>query len=237
MGRTDRDRTSEPAAAAPTGRTRSPRRLPGGAAVWLLARAWRVAFLCLAVIAAASPAAAADSDAVARVVRQHGPVTVLRAAVPRPLYIGAALYRGDRIVTGGDAKVEVEFGDGSTLAIGPDTDVEVTEYAPDGRGRLTLLIGIIRTNLSELWSGGFEVWTQAAIASVRSTEWVTEAYEDRAAVFVVSGVVTVAGTADGTKVSLAEGEGTDVSVGGAPTPPKRWGSARVEDVLARTRLP
>lgn len=201
--------------------------------------AWLIAAVA-SPVSPVSPAASAEPEAaVGHVVRQQGPVTAVRQAVARPLHLGAAVYLGDRIVTAAAAKAEIEFRDGSTLAVGAESDVEIVAFAPeDGtRGRLTLLIGIIRTSLSDLWRGGFEVWTQAAIASVRSTEWVTEAQADRSSVFVVAGVVEVTGTAEGTRVTLSEAEGTDVEVGGAPSPPKRWGSGRVEDVLARTRLP
>jgi hypothetical protein len=207
------------------------RRLAAGVVtLWLIA----------AAAGPVSPAASAEpEDAIGHVVRQQGAVTAVRDAVARPLHLGAAVYRGDRIVTATAAKAEIEFRDGSTLAVGAESDVEIVAFAPeDGmRGRLTLLIGIVRTSLSDLWRGGFEVWTQAAIASVRSTEWVTEAQAERSSVFVVAGVVEVTGTADGTRVTLREAEGTDVELSGAPSPPKRWGSPRVEDVLARTRLP
>ncbi len=201
--------------------------------------ALRVLSFCLVVIATGATVSAEEQDAVGQVIQQQGVVTARREAVPRPLYVGAAVYTGDRIVTAAEARVEIEFRDGSTLSIGSGTDVEVMDYSPGARksGRLTLLIGILRTSLSDLWTDGFDVWTRAAIASVRSTDWVTEAREDRSSVFVVSGEVEVAAVADGTRVRLSAGQGTDVEIGGAPSPPKRWGSARIEDVLARTRLP
>jgi hypothetical protein len=157
----------------------------------------------------------------------------------RSLHLGAAIFRGDRIITAAEAKVEIAFQDGSTLSIGSETSVDLESYSPAApqRGGLLLLIGIIRTSLSNLWSGGFEVRTRAAIASVRSTDWITQAREDRSSVFVISGEVEVAGVAGGAPVRLSEGEGTDVDVGGVPSPPEQWGDARVQDVLARTRLP
>lgn len=195
--------------------------------------------MCLIMLAPNTGAFAQQQEAVAEVVRQVGVVTALRATAARPLRLGAPLYRGDRVITTENAKVEIEFRDGSTLSVGSQTGVEIVNYSPEDRryGRLELLLGIIRTSLSELWGGGFEVQTRAAVASVRSTEWVTEAQEDRSSVFVVSGEVEVAGTADGARVLLGEGQGTDVEVGGTPSTPTQWGSSRVEDVLARTRLP
>ena len=199
--------------------------------------------LCFLAIAPVSPAPAQEnppeSAAVGQVVRQQGVVTALRSTVARPLHLGASVFQGDRIITAAEAKVEIAFNDGSTLTLGTQTSVDLETYSPASQrgGRLSLLIGIIRSSLSSLWRGGFEVHTRAAVASARSTEWITEVGEDRASVFVVSGQVAVTGTATGATVSLSEGDGTDVDVGGSPSPPTQWGAARVQDVLARTRLP
>jgi hypothetical protein len=198
-----------------------------------------VILLCLIAIAPATPASAQAQEAVGQVTRQQGVVTALRTSMARSLHLGAAIFRGDRIITAAEAKVEIAFQDGSTLSIGSETSVDLESYsaAAPQRGGLLLLIGIIRTSLSNLWSGGFEVRTRAAIASVRSTDWITQAREDRSSVFVISGEVEVAGVEGGAPVRLSEGEGTDVDVGGVPSPPAQWSNARVQDVLARTRLP
>lgn len=195
--------------------------------------------LGLLAMAASAPASAQEQEAVGQVVRQQGLVTALRATMARPIHLGASVFRGDRIITAPEAKVEIAFGDGSTLSVGSSTTVEIEDYSPGARqrGGLLLLIGIIRTSLSNLWSDGFEVRTRAAVAAVRSTDWITEAREDRSSVFVVSGEVEVTGAAGDASVLLSEGEGTDVEVGEAPSPPAQWGDARVQDVLARTRLP
>ncbi len=199
--------------------------------------------LCLVAIATATPISAQEvspqEEAVGEVVQQQGVVTALRATTARSLRLGASIFRGDRIITAARAKVEIAFADGSTLSLGPDTSVDVASYSPraEQRGDLFLLIGIIRTRLSNLWSDGFKVRTRAAVASVRSTEWITEAREDRSSVFVISGRVGVTAMATDVSVDLSEGEGSDIEVGGSPSPPTQWGAARVEDVLARTRLP
>lgn len=213
---------------------------------WPRIRVDRIRFVALPVLTvglmtlgASMSASAKELAAVGQVVQQHGVVTALREGTPRALRLGASIYTGDKVITRANAKVAIEFRDGSTLSVGSDTKVTVSEYAPEGRKRgiLTLLLGIIRTHLSEIWQDGFDVRARAAVASVRSTDWVTEAREDRSSVFVVAGTVAVRGVADGAEVVLGEGFGTDVETGGAPSQPKKWGSSRVEQVLARTRLP
>lgn len=196
-------------------------------------------FLWLGAMAPAAPAWAQQEEALGQVTRQQGVVTALRATAARPLHLGASVFRGDRIITAAAAKVEIAFTDGSTLSVGAETSVDVVEFSPDARGQggLRLIIGIIRTSLSNLWQGGFEVRSRAAVASVRSTEWVTQADDGHTAVFVVSGEVAVTGTTAGGTVLLGAGDGTDVELGQAPSPPVQWGAARVEDVLSRTQLP
>ena len=198
-----------------------------------------ILLLCLIALAPAGPLAAQEGEAVGQVVQQRGAVTALRTTAARSLHLGAPVFPGDQVITAAQAKVEIEFDDGSTLSVGSGTTIEVVNYSPAARqpGRLLLLIGIIRTSISGLWSNGFEVRTRAAVASVRSTDWVTEAREDRSSVFVVDGAVEVTAAAGGASVLLSEGEGTDVDVGGAPSPPTEWGAARVQDVLERTRVP
>lgn len=195
--------------------------------------------LCLFALAATAPAAAQEEESAGQVVQQRGPVTALSEGAPRSLYIGAFLRAGDRVRTGADARVRIELRDGSTLSLGANTEIVLSTYLPedDGRGVLTLLLGIVRTSLSGVWSGGFEVRTRAAVASVRATDWITEIGGDRASVFVVEGSVAVRGTDDGAQVVLEEGFGVDVEAGQPPPPPKEWGASRVEQALARTRVP
>ncbi|HKK29099.1 MAG TPA: hypothetical protein VKA18_01740, partial [Alphaproteobacteria bacterium] len=105
------------------------------------------------------------------------------------------------------------------------------------RGLLTLVTGIIRTGVSALWGSGFAVETHAAVASVRSTHWVTIANTERASVFVVNGSVTVEATATGDAVILEKGDGIDVPVDGGLGPIKQWPMERVGRTLGPTLLP
>lgn len=184
----------------------------------------------------------AAADPVGRVVRQAGVVVAQSAGETRPLRLGAEVAAGDRIVTYERSKVAIRFVDGAELAVGPATQVEISDYvlSPERtgiRGRLTLLIGIVRTTLAGLWRDGFEVETRAAVAALRSTDWITEMTADKAAVFVVKGVVAVTGTATADTVVLRAGDGTDVPVDAAPSAPKQWGRKRVDAALARTAVP
>lgn len=200
-----------------------------------------VSVLFLGLLAVA-PQTGLAADPVGRVVRQTGHVEARSGAELRALRPGAAVFVADRIVTGDASKVAIRFADGAELSVGAATQVEISDYvlAADRsgiRGRLTLLIGIVRTSLAGLWRDGFEVETRAAVAALRSTDWVTEMTAGKAAVFVVEGVVAVTGTATSETVVLRRGDGTDVPVGGPPSASRPWGRKRVDAVLARTTVP
>lgn len=197
-----------------------------------------VSGLFLTAFLALSPAVA---QPVGKVVGQVGAVVAQRDGAIRSLILGATVEQGDRIVTYADSKVRIQLADGGMLSVGSGTQVEISEFVADGgqgiRGALTLVLGIVRTSLGGLWRDGFEVRSRAAVASLRSTDWITEMTEGKAAVFVVEGVVAVTGTASAETVVLRQGDGTDVPVGGSPGAPKQWGQPRVDAVLARTRVP
>ncbi len=203
----------------------------------------RYLFLVILLIAgwlAAAATAQAQADAIGVVVSQSGIVTVLRGAGPGTLSSGDGVFRGDRIVTGPDARLRIAFDDGSTVAIGPRTDVAVSRFILSEDESLTdgildLLRGIMRIALVPSTARErFEIRTRTAVASVRSTDWIVEATDAGSAVFVVSGRVAVAATGSGETVSLEQGFGTDVAAGQPPSAPKQWGKKRVVRALNMT---
>ena len=201
--------------------------------------------LAMAFVVACGPAsAAADEMPIGRVVQKSGFVTLTRDDRTRVVPVGAPVLAEDRVVTAADGQVEIAFRDRTVLVIGPASEVVIAEYGVDDRGNrlralLSLLGGILRSTVAKAPDAGtFDVETRVAVASVRSTEWVIAAdRRDHAAVFVVDGVVEVVSKSEKTGVRVEAGFGTDVFAGKAPTPPKQWGKKRVEDVLARTRMP
>jgi len=187
-------------------------------------------------------AAVDEAAAVGRVTAVEGRAVALRDDGRTLLTVGAPVYRDDRVSTGPGARLGIEFTDGSTLAVGAGSLIAVSDYAVGSGGAadatISLFMGILRAVIAPgTPPGGFEVQTRAAVASVRSTEFVVTVEPDDAhmAAFAVSGTVAVIAPA-GTVV-LEPGFGTDVDVGEAPVPPREWGAGRVREVLARTRLP
>jgi hypothetical protein len=195
---------------------------------------------CIA-IAAARPAPAQDRSTcvAARVV---GEAAVLREMNPLPLRPGMPLTQGDQITTGGDGRVEVLCGDGSSLVVGSRTRVRLSIFiAGNAQKRsavLELFEGILRTVLpsGHAWEQ-FDIVTRTAVASVRSTTWIVDAKEDTTGVFVESGGVLVSSRAAQDQVFVPAGFGTDVDLQPGRLTTKQWGQARIDDALSRTRLP
>ena len=197
----------------------------------------------LTIVLPSPQAVAAEGEQVGTVVAQRGVVLALRDGAPRALHIAAPVFAGDKIVTSSAARSQIRFEDGSLLSIGEATELVVSDYrlGADGqglRGLLMLIKGIIRTSLNRtIWSGGFAVETRAAVASVRSTDWIVIDEPEGSAVFVVEGRVDVTSRAEGSRAILAGDDGIDVPRSGPMGSVKRWGAARVSDVLARTSVP
>jgi hypothetical protein len=180
----------------------------------------------------------ARAETVGRVVEQAGDVFFVRDGEAALLHPGDDLAAEDRIVTAPKAKVVIRFEDGSLCAIGPDSEVLLADLAAPQGGWLDLVHGIVRLILApgdRAAEAG--VRTRAAVASVRSTEFIVDATLNHAAVFVATGTVVVTGRLTGASVTLGPGEGTDVRLREVPTAPKRWGEKRVQDVMARTVVP
>lgn len=195
----------------------------------------------LAFLASASPAAVAQDDPVGKVVQQRGAVTVLRDMTPSLLLLGAPVFRSDRIVTGPDSRIKIEFADRSVLAIGSDSDITVDTFLTEQGNRvsavLSMLFGIVRATITPASAqAGFDIKTRAAVASARSTDWIVEAKPDHTSVFVAEGEVAVIHR-DGGGVVLTAGEGTDVIGDAPPKQPARWSDSRRQDAFARTRVP
>jgi ferric-dicitrate binding protein FerR (iron transport regulator) len=201
-------------------------------AVWALL--WCIA---LPLWTIAAPVSAQTGERIGQVAQLTGPSIALRGDTAVSLYPGADIYRGDRLRTLEGAKLRIDFADGSELVLGDNSILAVSRYAPGaGEGLLELVAGIVRTALSRstAWRR-FDVRSQNAVASARSTEWIVTTSAGGDAVFVVTGQVAV--SAAGSQVVLGEGEGTDIRPAAPPTAPVRWGQPRVTQVLSRTTIP
>jgi hypothetical protein len=202
----------------------------------------RVAFFLLLALGTV-PALAQAPPAIGQV----GTSTVTRfgQTTASTLTAGTTLQEGDRIQTAAGARLKLTFVDGTVIQLGESTDLVLDWflYAPDADSQSTLLrvsSGIFRVILDlVLPNAAFEVQTATAAATVRGTDWITEAAAASTAIVALDGQVTVRNveTAVLGQVVLDPGEGTDVAAGAPPSGPVVWGDARREAFIERTRAP
>ena len=215
-------------------------------------RHWPALAMGLALLAAGGPAIA--QDAVGRLSRAEGVVLVLRDGATETLSVGGDVHRGDRIITTPQSRGEITLLDRTIVIIGPSSTLEAVALVTDDagvrqQGTLNLISGILRALVTP--GGAFDVQTRAAVASVRSTEFVVEVSAPQVSVFVASGVVAVvpfgltddeaSEAAPGEPAApepptLSAGEGIDVVSGEGMRGVREWGRQRIVDVLDRTTL-
>jgi hypothetical protein len=206
----------------------------------------RVAFFLLLALGTV-PALAQAPPAIGQVESVVGTSTVTRfgQTTASTLTAGTTLQEGDRIQTAAGARLKLTFVDGTVIQLGESTDLVLDWflYAPDADSQSTLLrvsSGIFRVILDlVLPNAAFEVQTATAAATVRGTDWITEAAAASTAIVALDGQVTVRNveTAVPGQVVLDPGEGTDVAAGAPPSGPVVWGDARREAFIERTRAP
>ena len=184
----------------------------------------------------------AAGQAIGQVVKLEGAVTADRGVRSVTLQVGSAVFKNDTISTQSGSRLKVEFNNGSLLAIGEESRVALTKYTPVlAGGRLLtavkLFLGIVRSTLPKGRLNGFEVHTQAAIASVRSTDWLVERTEGQTSVLAIEGRVSVQSPPQfGSFVTVDPGFGIDVRDGVSGAQPKRWPADRVARALERVDL-
>jgi len=204
--------------------------------------------VCLFLIGALGPQPLDAQDEVAGV----GTVTALVGEVtvtghgetePRPLEEGRPVFEGDRIVTGAGARVRLELVDGSVLQLGENTELYLdwVLHAPAYESRnvvLELAAGILRSVVEAIAPRSrVELRTETAVASVRGTEWITEATA-ASAIVTLDGQVAVRNRREDVagEVVLGPGEGTTVEADAPPTEPSVWGDARRESFIERSAI-
>jgi hypothetical protein len=187
------------------------------------------------------PQTALGQERVCIAARVAGEATIHRGSASQPVRPAMALHQGDRLVTGAGGRVEMRCPDGSSLVVGERSSVHLAIFITDtGRHNavVEVLEGIVRALLpsGHTWER-FDIVTRTAVASVRSTVWIVDAKPEATGVFVESGGVLVSSRVNQAQVFLQPGYGVDVGTQAAPLEARQWGQARIDNALARTRLP
>jgi hypothetical protein len=161
------------------------------------------------------------------------------------LAVGAQVYEGDRIRTEAGGRLKLAFVDGTVLQLGESTDLVLDWFlhAPDANTQNVLLrvsSGIFRVILElVLPRAAFEVQTSTAVATVRGTDWISEATPEATATVALEGQVAIRNIdpAIAGEVVLGPGEGTTVNADAPPGAVTVWGDARRNQFIERTTVP
>ena len=140
------------------------------------------AFVALAVVAVAGPAAAQPTTA-GRIDRVAGTAVILRAGTQVPLKTGDTVLETDVLRTGPDGRIGVTLKDDTRLSLGPASEVRVEKflYSPQ-EGKIGLALRVVRGlmayvsgRIAKIAPDAVRLETPAAIVGVRGTTLVIQA--------------------------------------------------------------
>ncbi|MGK7345407.1 MAG: FecR family protein [Candidatus Nitrospinota bacterium M3_3B_026] len=196
----------------------------------LFIRSVLVVFSCAAPLLAASASNAAPITARAVHVEGEASYVAARDAETYKVEINTPFAEGDRVITGADGKLEIEFDTGDLLLMDSGAELVIRALERDEKGTASAVFDLAAGRVKSLVTGlagkgsRFEIHTRAAISGVAGTEFYVETEEDATSVYNTSepggGDVFVQGRdAAGTRVILTPGTGTTVALGLAPVAP------------------
>ena len=136
----------------------------------------------------ATPAAASTPATVTGDARQgtfktvQGEVTVIRGNVRSAAVVGGALMSADRVLTGPKSTAAFTLKDGTVLAMGPESSVDLASFAfdpttQDGNMLVTLARGSLRVVtglIAKLKPEQVKVTTPTTVIGVRGTDFIVE---------------------------------------------------------------
>lgn len=202
---------------------------------------WMTALLAVWLGLAAALAQAQPTLA-GYVTRIRGEAQALPGAQTPALALGSALYLGQRLVTGADARLEARLNDGSVLTLGERTEFLIEQVAGSSAqgsdSRFSLLKGVFRAITGKLASGqapaSWQVRTPVAIIGVRGTElWggfdLLGAGSDTLDVVMLEGKGVYVQNTQGSTELLKGGDGTTVKgAAAAPIGLVPWGEKKLQ---------
>lgn len=142
---------------------------------------------------AISDAESAAESVAATVITFEGRCELVDNGHATALALGQLLGPGDAVRTGEDGSLQLALADGSSLALGPNTELTLKELGPGGessRTTLQLLRGLMNAMVEKLSpSGSFEILSANAVVAVKGTDFEVQADGDDTSVTVNEGVV------------------------------------------------
>ena len=176
-----------------------------------------VSFSCVAMTAEAAAGYVAEV---------RGEVTAELEASRRVLVPRDTIFLGDDVVSGSESRAALRLGRDTSLRLGANAQVRIDRFIVDVGGVLTLGGGALLLEKAPGSPGVLQIRGSFGLITVRGTGVFVGPSNGVIGIFVVHGQIQI--LAGGQSVELNTGEGTDVAAPGAPpTPPTRWGAARI----------
>ena len=161
----------------------------------------------------------------------RGEVTAELEAARRVLVPRDRIFLGDDVVSGSQSRAALQLGRDTSLRLGANAQVRIDRFIVDAGGILTLEGGAMLLDKMPGTAGSLQIRGPFGLITVRGTGVFVGPSNGVIGIFVVHGQVHV--FAGGGSVVLNPGEGTDIAAPGAPpTPPTRWGAARISAAYA-----
>jgi len=150
--------------------------------------------LCAAI---GLPGLAYAADSVGAVTKIKGQARAARGGGNVMLAEGTKIESGDGIVTGPDARLKIQFKDGSVITLGENSKLNIDTAKFNGAKRdiaATLLDGIVRAAVAKAGEGSnFEVSSSLVTSAARGTEWIMSIKDHTTSLLVLEGTVNAKG--------------------------------------------
>jgi hypothetical protein len=152
----------------------------------------------------------------------------------RPLERAAPIFVSDKVGTGPNSRLELRLGENTIIRLGERARLTIDRFLRNAGGEITLDSGAMLFDKRAGEPMPMEIHGPFGVIAVRGTRFFAGPSNKVFGVFVEEGTVTV--SAAGRQVILRAGEGTDIrSPGARPTPPTRWGQARISAAYTSVR--
>lgn len=196
------------------------------------------------------------ADSVGAVTKLRGQARVARGGGNVMLAEGTKIESGDGVVTGPDARLKIQFKDGSIITLGENSKLNIDKAKFEGSKRdiaATLLDGVVRAAVAKAGEGSnFQVSSSLVTSAARGTEWIMSIKDHTTSLLVLEGTVNAKGKGEtleelpdapvskgvdlGVKQGLAVGEparaiGMDAKDMGHPI---NWKAERIDKLVAAT---
>jgi ferric-dicitrate binding protein FerR (iron transport regulator) len=167
---------------------------------------------------------------VGAVMSAAGSAFLERSASRLPAAGGADVLLDDLALTGEDSRLDLRIGRATRIKLGSRSQLRIDRFVAGASADVELLDGPAFIDHKPGAEPGFTLTSPYALIAARGTGFFAGPSAGVFGVFVHNGRVDVRTRAG--SVRLRAGEGTDIAApGAAPTPPKRWGAARIEAAL------